>query len=70
MYIHLYIHMYIWPIRELVGKGQTGSAQIGVTANFMFFDRDFFGVLPLTYFYPQLIFVHTHQLSRIQYTLF
>ena len=35
----------------IIGKGQMGSALMGVTANFMFFDRGTFWVLPLTCFY-------------------
>ena len=35
----------------VIRKGTTGVSNNGVTANFMFFDRGTFGVLPLTYFY-------------------
>ena len=34
-----------------LGKGQMGSALIGVTANFMFLTEFVLGVLPLAYFY-------------------
>ena len=34
-----------------IRKGTNGVSTNGVTANFMFFDRGTFWVLPLTYFY-------------------
>ena len=48
----------------VVGKGQMGSALIGVTANDSFFDRGTFGVLPLTYFYlPESAWAHLFRQS-------
>ena len=42
-----------------LGEGQNGVSTNGVTANFMFFDRGTFWVLPLTYFYlPQSVKTH------------
>ena len=39
-----------WPICTGTRKGTNEVSTNGVTANFMFFDRGPFGVLPLTYF--------------------
>ena len=45
-------------------KGTNGVSSNGVTANFIFFDRGTFGVLPLTYFYlPQSARVYLFQQS-------
>ena len=41
----------VGPALEEIRKGTNGCSINGVTANFMFFDRGTFWVLPLTYFY-------------------
>ena len=57
------VYMTLSQERPESGKGTNGLSTNGVTANFMLFDRGFFGVLPLTHFYlpknaERAIYIH------------